>query len=191
VGRINWYPGRNHSFRFEYTPIRADFSRTFSGSLSFDDIALSASGSLRADLSIDYLRMGWVWQFFNCADDRIKLGTLVELKGADIDASLKTGTGTLLAERGRETVLVGYPAIGVALDLYPHRMINLFGEIDGIVIGNLGKTIEWEAGIRFRPTRYMSVIAGYRWLHLEWIWTDDRHLRLDVKGPYTGLSVGF
>jgi hypothetical protein len=191
-GRITYYATPNHRFRADYTPLKYSVSRTLAEArTTILGQTFTSSARIRGHLDIDYLKLGWIWQFLNTPDNVFKLGTLVEITGADLSYRLLGAVNGSSVTRSSDQYTIGYPAVGLAMDLNPHRMFNIFMEASGIVLGDLGNTIEMEAGVKLLLHRNLTVTGGYRYLDIHYKGLSRHNLRLTAAGPFGGLTLRF
>ncbi len=133
--------------------------------------------------------MGWVWQFIDIGKGTVKLGTLVEGKGFWVKASLEA-PDLLSPVKESKRVLFGLPTIGVAFDINPHKIVNIFGEVSGLSAGSYGYTYDAEAGIKLIPVEFLSIIAGYRIFDVKAKDNSD-FAKLRFHGPFAGATLRF
>ncbi len=188
-GRFTWYPGQNSKIRFAYTQISYDGDKRVQETIEFAGETYTVGARVISDLDLQYLRFGWIWQFINTRNGAFKLGTIVEGKLAWIDASLKAPDETP-AVNETEDLWGGLPTIGLAVDINPHRIINIFGEVSGITAGKYGYFIDGEAGIKLIPIRNVSIIGGYRLFDIK-VKDDPDFAKLRIGGFFSGLTVRF
>ena len=186
-GRLTWYTGDNSRIRFAYVHIKYSGDEVLSRTIQFNGTTYSANAPVSSDLSLDYLRLGWIWQFINLGNGTFRLGTIVEVKGLFARASIDAPT---LGVGSRESIAVPLPTVGAVLDLKLHRMVGVFAELSGITAGKYGSFIDGEAGVKFAPTKNLAVVGGYRGFRVNAENNSD-YIKMTVQGPYLGATLRF
>ena len=187
-GRLTFWPGRNHRIRLAYTRLQFDGDETLARTITFSGTTFSASSRVTTDLDIHYARIGWIWQPLTIPD-LLKFGGLVDVKGAVVDASLRTRGASPEVKRSA-SVPFALPTLGLALDVTPLPMLQLFAEVSGLPAGGLGHVVDAEAGVRFVPIRFFTLLAGYRILDIRAEEGGDS-AKLRLHGPFVGASLRF
>ena len=82
------------------------------------------------------------------------------------------------------------PTLGLAIDIVPHRAVEIFIEGSGLDAGDRGSMFDVEAGVRVFPLANLGLLASYRILDLR-LDDDPDYARLRIEGPFVGLSVRF
>lgn len=178
----------NHKIRLAYTHMFSEGDTTLERTVTFAGATFNASTRVVSELEIHYGQLGWIWQPI-AIPGLLKVGPMIELKGIQLDASIETRDANP-AIREDKNLGVVLPTIGAALDITPHRLIHLFAEASGIPAGTLGYLIDAEAGIRFIPWTFFSIVAGYRFFEVR-VEHDDDFGEARLNGPFVGLSVRF
>lgn len=187
--RFSWYFAKNNKLRLTYSNIAYSGDKVISEEIVFDGETYEVGGRVITDLDIQYFRLGWIWQFISTDDGVFKLGSILEAKIFSIDASLE--------ERGEsveesEEVTGGLPTIGLAADINPHKMVNLFAEISGMTFGDYGEMYDAEIGARFIFLENYSIIANYRIFKIDVEDDeDDDYVDIEISGPSIGASIRF
>jgi hypothetical protein len=187
--RLTWYTGKNSRIRAAYTQGEYDRDESLRRTIIFNGKIYPAGTQVLTDLDIRYLKIGWAWQFINIGEGVLKIGTLIEGMGFWVDGSLEAPTLSPPVKES-EDFLLALPTIGLALDLRPHKMLNIFAEGSGIYAGNYGHVYDCEAGIKLIPIKLLSILGGYRILEFKGE-HDDEHIKIRIHGPFVGLTVRF
>jgi hypothetical protein len=185
--RLTWYTGKNSRIRIAYTQLDYDGDANLQKTILFDGTTYDVGARVVTDLDIKYASLGWAWQFINIDNGFFKLGTLIEAKGFWTAATLEAPD---LAIREKEKFTFVLPTIGAALDLNPHKMLNIFAEGSGLYAGNYGYMYDVEAGVKLIPIKILSIKGGYRLLEFEAEHHDD-FAKVRVHGPFVGVTVRF
>ena len=122
-GRVIWHTGPNSRVRFAYTDVEYSGDINITRDIQFGGKTYNVGARVESSLDVTYLRLGWIWQFINLAEDTIKLGGLLEVKGILADIALSAPS---LSISESEEFVGAAPTIGVTLDINPIEKINLF-----------------------------------------------------------------
>ncbi|MHC4944007.1 MAG: porin family protein [Planctomycetota bacterium] len=185
-GRLKWFTGDNSWIRFEYIPIDYDSDELITRTFTFNGNIYPVNTRVITDLELEYMRLGWGWQFI-AIGDTFKAGTLLEAKGYLIDASLDAPDVNIHDSDSFDIVL---PTVGLVANFTPLEMLEIFGEASGISAGSYGWSVDAEAGVKFVPIEMVTIFAGYRYLTFD-LEVDDDEADVDLTGPYAGVSVRF
>ena len=186
--RFTWYTGKNSKIRLAYTQVDYDGEANLQRTILFNGTTYNVGTRVLTDLDIKYGRIGWVWQFINIRDI-VKFGTLLEAKVFRFKGSLDA-PDLVPAIKQTESFTFGLPTIGVALDINPHKMLNIFAEGSGLPAGNYGYIYDVEAGIKLIPVKTLSIIGGYRLLEFK-AEEDEDFAKARLHGPFVGVTVRF
>jgi hypothetical protein len=187
--RLTWYTGPKSKIRLAYTQVGFEGDENVDRTIEFRGQTYTIGSRVETDVKVKYLRLGWAWQFIDIGEGTVKLGTLLEVKGVWAKASLEA-PDVILPVRESKTFLFGLPTLGVALDINPHKMVNIFGEISGLPAGNYGYMYDAEAGIKLIPVKFLSVIVGYRIFDVKAKDNSD-FAKLRFYGPFAGATLRF
>jgi hypothetical protein len=187
--RLTWYIGPKSKIRAAYTQVSYDGDTNLQETIEFNGQTYNTGTRVETDLDIKYLRLGWAWQFINVGKGKVKLGTLVEGKIFWIKGSLEAPDLSSPVKESEKFVF-GLPTIGLAFDLNPHRMWNIFAEGSGMYAGSYGYTYEAEAGIKLIPIKILSILGGYRILEFKGK-VEEAHAKARIYGPFVGVTVRF
>jgi hypothetical protein len=185
-GGLEWRHGRS-LVRFEYTPIDYSGDRTVSRTIVFQGRPFTVGTRVVSELQVRHLQLSWSYQFVDVHDGWFRIGPMVETDGFLMKGSLAAPD---LGFGQTEDLNAGLPTVGLAMDIRPHRAIDVYGRVAGMQAGGYGYFVGSDSGIRVRAWRYVVVTAGYRTfnLHVEDS-SDFAHLRL--RGPYVGAGFRF
>ena len=186
-GRFTWYINDSNRIRLAYTELDYSGDTVLQRNIQFKGQTYTVGAPVSSDIDLEYLRLGWIWQFLNADNGMFRLGTLLEIKGFSAKTNVQAPT---LGISESEKIMAPLPTVGLALDINPHKMIDIFAEISGVTAGNYGSLIDGEAGVKFKPTKNVSLVAGYRIFSIDAKDNSD-YFRMDVKGPFFGATVRF
>jgi hypothetical protein len=82
------------------------------------------------------------------------------------------------------------PTLGSALDINPHKIVNIFAEVSGMYAGEYGSFLDGEAGVKIIPIKNLSVLGGYRIFYLK-AEDDSDFAKLKISGPFVGATLRF
>ncbi len=188
-GRFTWHTGPHSKLRLAYTQVAYSGDKNIERTIEFDGQTYPVGTRVITDLDVIYLRLGWAWQFINIADDKVKFGTLLEAKGFLVDISLDA-PNLIPPVKESEKFVGGLPTVGVALDINPHKIVNIFAEASGIHAGEYGYFLDGEAGVKIIPIRNVSVLGGYRIFHFKGE-DDPDFAKLKISGLFVGATLRF
>jgi hypothetical protein len=187
--RLTWYTGPKSRIRLAYTQAGFEGDENIDRTLEFRGQTYTVGTRVETDVKVRYLRVGWVWQFIDIGKGVMKLGTLLEGKGVWAKASLEA-PDLIFPVKESKRILFGLPTVGVALDINPHKMVNIFGEVSGLPAGSYGYMVDAEAGIKLIPVKFLSVIVGYRIFDMRAKNNPD-FAKLRFYGPFAGATLRF
>ena len=184
--RLTFATSLNSKLRLAYLQGGFDGETTLGQSIQFSGTTFAANTRVETDLDLYYGRIGWTWQF-PVVPGVFKLGPQVELKGVVVDATVRSrGAGI----RESAVLPMAFPTLGAMLNVTPIAWLDIFAEVSGMTFGSLGHVVDAEAGLRFIPIRFLTLSAGYRVFDVR-IELDDDFARLDLTGPFIGVSFRF
>jgi len=185
--RITLNLGENHRLRASYTPISYSGDHNLIKTIIFSDTTYNIGTRVITDLDIQYITLGWAWQFVNIGNGTLKLGPVVDLKGFIFDASLQAPALGVDESAGAPA---GFPTIGLALDVNPRDKVNIFAEVTGVYAGKYGYFADGEAGLKLIPIKNLSISGGYKILKLDAEY-EESFLKLRIGGPFVGAALRF
>lgn len=187
--RLIWHTGSNSWLRVAYTHL--DYSGTnpsLSRTITFNGQQFNASTSVSSQLKINYVSVGWAWQFLHIANI-VKFGPLLQAKGFFIDASMDDPD---LAINESKNVAFGLPTVGAALDVNPPVIpVSVFAEFSGMTLGKYGHLYDTEAGLKVSPPiPFLYLEGGYRIFELVGHYNANS-VDVRIKGPFVGARLAF
>jgi hypothetical protein len=186
--RLTFWTGPNSRIRLAYLYGKFEGDTILEQTIQFNGTTFTANSRVESEVEVHYGRLGWAYMF-PIVPGIFKVGPLLELKGVFIDAELKAdAAGSSVRESAK--LPIGFPTIGLMVNLTPHRILEIFGEASGIPFGNLGYVIDAEAGLRVVPVRWLTIGAGYRFLDVR-VGDDDDFGKLRLSGPFVSVSARF
>ena len=188
-GRLTWATGPRSRVRLGYLEVGYAGDATVTRTIEFGGETYTVGTRVVTALDKQYARLGWTWQFVETAGGAFRFGTLLELKALAIDARLAAPD---LADPVREAESLDgiLPTLGIAIDVVPHRGVEIFIAGAGLDAGDRGSMFDAEAGIRVFPLANLGLLASYRVLDLR-LDDDPDYAKLRIEGPFFGLSLRF
>jgi hypothetical protein len=191
--RFRWQFAPKHALVLRYVGLDYSGSDFVAKPLLFDGGLAGIFNTVKADLSLDYGRIGWRWSVVGEAGADFKLDTILDVAILSADASYERYS--LLnpffpADDDDVGGTIALPLIGLAADLKVMSHLEIFGELSGMYLGNYGSMLDLEAGARILLGDSFTLSAGYRLLDVDAEY-DDEDGNLDFSGPFVGVSVRF
>ena len=198
-GRFIWNIGPGSLIRLFYTQAKFKGGQTVTRAIDFNGKTYTAGTAVSSKLDLQYFGLGWLWQFLNMDDEKIKLGTILEIKGVAGKASLDAPS---LAFSESEDFIGALPTAGLALELSPFKETRpykkesswknskFYAEASGMSAGEYGYFIDAEVGLKLAPNKYFSLNGGYRYVSLK---AEDEpdYAKIELKGPFVGATLRF
>ena len=104
----------------------------------------------------------------------------------EIDMETESGQSTGVRNKSFEV----YIDLGIYHMLLPY----LTGGLEAAFSRNLSLSgiTEWGFVLKFRPSRHMEIMGGYRWFKYDYFTTDyDSGIIVELNGPFIGLNLPF
>ena len=180
VGRATLSWG-NHRFSFDYTPLEFTGDRVISRTLSFNGRTYTFGTRVASTLDVNHLQLGWTYHF-HLLDRMVKFGPMVEAHGFLMSGELRAPDFNV---DSKEDLSVGLPTVGLSVEISPLKLFDIYGCASGMGAGDYGHFIRSEAGVRFRPIRFVQLSAGYKTFNLRVAESND-FSRLHLRGPFVG-----
>jgi hypothetical protein len=187
--RLTWYTGKNSKIRIAYTQVGYDGDTNLQRTIVFNGTTYNVGTRVVTDFDIRYVRLGWAWQFINIGNGTVKLGTLLEGMGFWGKVAIEAPDLAAPIKESAEYVF-GLPTLGIALDINPHKILNIFAEGSGMTAGSYGYVYDAEVGIKLIPIKILSIMGGYRIMEFR-VESDDDFVKTRVHGPFVGVTVRF
>jgi hypothetical protein len=172
---------------FTYTPIEYSADQNVNRTISFRGRQYTIGTRVVSDLEVRHLQLTWTWQFIHAENDKFRLGPVIETDGFLMHGALAAPN---LGFSEQEDLSIGLPTVGLALDLKPHRRIDIYGQVAGMKIGGYGYFVGSDSGIKIYAWRHLLFTAGYRTFNLHVDHAPD-FARLQLRGPFAGAGFRF
>ncbi len=185
--RVSYQATSRSKIRLSY--VQMDFSgeKTLAQALSFGGRTFAVGSRVETGLDAELIRLAWIRQMIN--KEYFQIDGIVEVKGLSLVVNMHVPS-TEVNQRDTSTLVV--PTVGVAVNVKPFSVINVFGEVTGLYIdqGEYGYTYDAEAGIRIIPFEHVNIIGGYRVLKINLEDAPD-FAKLRLEGPFISVVVRF
>jgi len=179
----------NERIKLRLTDTSGEFSQDIPEGkiVDFENFQLVGPDQVRsiADItmaSISYGRIGEVLRdnFF------ISAFAGISRTNFEIDMESESGQSTGVRNKSFE--------VYVDLGLYHLLLPYLSAGLEAAFSRNLSLTgiTEWGVVLKFRPSKHMEIIGGYRWFKYDFFTTDyDSGIIVELNGPFIGLELPF
>jgi hypothetical protein len=188
-GKFTWYLNPTNRLVLSYGQTQYKGDKVVERTIQFGGKTYTVGTRVLSQLDLKYLSLGWNWQFFQAEGGRFKLGTILELKNFWADASLDA-PNLVPPVKESTSFTAPLPAVGLSMNIYPHRRFEIYGQVSGMFAGNWGYFLEAEAGIKFFPLEFLSVTGGYKLLEVE-AKKDPDSAKVNLSGPFIGATLRF
>jgi len=187
--RLTFHPSPRTLLRLSRVPLSYAGDQVVSRSISFGGETFTVSTRVASRLEMDYVRAAFGWQFLSSADNRFRIGPIIEARGFEGDASL-SAPDLVAVPSVVETFEAAFGSAGLIFDLEPTDRVHFFGEFGILVGSDKGDQTDFEMGARVKLWSALHLIAGYRSIDFK---LDDApdFADLSMDGAFLGLSARF
>jgi hypothetical protein len=187
LGGFTWQRGRSR-LRFEYTPIEYSGDQNVTRTVFFASRQYTAGTRVVSNLQVQHLQLSWSYQFIHVREGKFRLGPVTELNGFLMRGTL-AAPDLATPFHQTEDLKTGIPTVGLAMDIQPHRNIDIYGQVSGMTAGSYGNFVSSDSGVKVRWKRLLFT-GGYRTFNLNVNTSQDfAHFRL--RGPFVGAGFAF
>lgn len=179
----------NERIKIRFTKASGEFSRDIPDGkiVDFEDFQLTGPDHVTAmtdvtTAAVSYGRIGEALRnnFFMSAFAGISRTNF------EIDMESESGLTTGVRNRSFEV----YADLGLYHLLAPYLTAGLEAAFSRNL--SLSGITEWGAILKFRPSRHMEIIGGYRWFKYDFFSEDyDSGIIVELNGPFIGLDFSF
>ncbi len=179
----------NERIKIRFTKASGEFSRDIPDGkiVDFEDFQLTGPDHVTAmtdvtTAAVSYGRVGEALRnnFFMSAFAGISRTNF------EIDMESESGLTTGVRNRSFEV----YADLGLYHLLAPYLTAGLEAAFSRNL--SLSGITEWGAILKFRPSRHMEIIGGYRWFKYDFFSEDyDSGIIVELNGPFIGLDFSF
>ena len=187
-GGFTWQRGRS-KLRFEYTPIDYSGDQNVSRTVVFRGRQYTVGTRVVSELEVQHLQLSWAYQFISAHNGVFRLGPMIEADGFIMRGSLAApNLATPFSQS--EDLKAGLPTVGLALDIQPHRAVDIYGQVSGMQAGSYGYFVGSDSGVKVRTWKHLLLTAGYRTFNMHIESTPD-FARMRMRGPFVGAGFRF
>lgn len=186
--RFVWLPTDASSIRIGYTRLKFDGNRAVADDLLFRDVPFPAGDTVYSRLRADYYYIDWAIQV---GGDNFRIGPVFGIHGwtNKVEVVDRTADGHPGASRNFNNIT---PAVGLAVNWTPHKVISVFLDGSGMHQGAEGWHVDAEAGIKIYPIKNLGIVASYRRLEINNEKKNSGNfVKYSVRGPFVGFDVRF
>lgn len=168
------------NFRLGTTSLK--FGGTGSG--SFDYNGQTFTGTITSNLDLSHTELALYYEVIDVGFD-LDLGVNIKFFDGNINI---TSAGTTTSDTFDETVPMFYAAVTVPI---PGTGFKLAGDLSTISYDDNSVT-DYFLRVRYETSFMLGVELGYRALKIDiQDTTDNQYAKIDAKGPYLALHLGF
>ena len=142
-----------------------------------------------SNLEVQHLQLGWSYQFINLGEGKFRLGPMAELNGFLMRGSL-AAPDLRRPFQQTEDLKAGIPTVGVAMDIQPHRNVDIYGQVSGMKAGSYGYFVGSDSGVKVRAWKHLLLTAGYRTFNLTREYVAGLRA-FAAAGPFVGAGFRF
>ena len=132
--------------------------------------------------SISYGRVG------EALRENFFLSAFAGISRTNFEIDMETESGQITGVRNKSFEV--YIDLGIYHMLLPY----LTGGLEAAFSRNLSLSgiTEWGFVLKFRPSKHMEIMGGYRWFKYDYFTTDyDSGIIVELNGPFIGLNLPF
>jgi len=191
--RLRWRFAKHHSFTAAYLGIDESADRAILRPFVLDDGVTAPFGALKADLNLDYFRLGWRWEIGGRKSDKFDLETILDVAIFDLEASYRHNGLFLpffLSSEDSVDETVAIPLIGLRAEGRPFKHLGIYGEVAGMIAGDYGDIVDLEFGVRGYLGKHLTLEGGYRYFSINGSDGDDE-ADVTLDGPFLGVGLRF
>ncbi|VAX25830.1 hypothetical protein MNBD_NITROSPINAE02-173 [hydrothermal vent metagenome] len=185
--KFKLFTGPKSDIRFNIVSFGYSGDNQLSKQITFEGESYLAGTRIKSSLDVIYYGVGWAWRFIGDEDGTVKFGTLVELKGISMNASLEAPD---LLQKGSASINALFPTFGLSFSAKAAEKLLIIAEATGISLGDSGYFVDADIGLRFYPIRNISVLGGYRIFNMD-AKDSQNFFKFNMSGPYLGASARF
>jgi len=179
----------NERIKIRFTQADGEFNQDIADGkiVDFEDFQLTGPDQVQAitDVtmtSISYGRIG------DALRENFFMSAFAGISRTNFEIDMKSESGLSTGVRNKSFEV--YVDLGVYHLLVPYFTAGL----EAAFSRNLSLTgiTEWGAILKFRPSKHMEIIGGYRWFKYDYFTTDyDSGITVELNGPFIGLDLPF
>ena len=179
----------NERVKFRYTSAKGDFTQDIADGkiVDFEDLQLVGPDQVQAitDISTASISYGRVDQTLR---DNFFMSAFAGISRTNFEIDMESASGSSSSVRNKSF------EVYVDLGIYYLPLPFLSAGLEAAFSRNLSLSglTEWGAVARFRPSKHMEIIGGYRVYKYDYFTTDyDSGITVELNGPFIGLDIQF
>lgn len=155
--------------------------------VDFEDFQLEGPDNVSsvADITVASISYGRVGAALR---EKFFLSAFAGISRTNFEIDMETESGQSTGVRNKSFEV--YIDLGIYRLLLPY----LTGGLEAAFSRNLSLSgiTEWGFVLKFRPSRHMEIMGGYRWFKYDYFTTDyDSGIIVELNGPFIGLNLPF
>ena len=187
--RFNVRTGEAGRVRFAFGRLDFEGVGTVDRPVFWQGAFFQAGTDVASTLRQQYYRAEWIGQFIRLGDGVFRAGPILGVHVWKAKVRLASDT---IPDGVRETFNNIAPAVGLAVDFQPHRVVDFFVEASGFDQSAAGWHLDAEGGVRLYFSRNVGAVVSYR--HLEFDAEDTaspNFAKWKARGPFAGVNIRF
>ena len=179
----------NERIKIRFTHASGEFSQDIPEGkiVDFEDFYLTGPDQVSAmtevtTASISYGRVGQALR------ENFFVSAFAGISRTNFEIEMESESGLTTDVRSRSFEV--YVDLGVYHMFVPYLTAGLEAAFSRNL--SLSGITEWDAILKFRPSKQMEIIGGYRWFKYDYFTTDyDSGIIVELNGPFIGLELSF
>ena len=179
----------NERIKIRFTKAGGEFTRDIPEGkiIDFEDFQLTGPDQITAmtdvtTAAISYGRIG------EALRNNFFMSAFAGISRTNFEIDMESESGLASGVRNRSFEV--YADLGIYHLLTPYLSAGLEAAFSRNL--SLSGITEWGAILKFRPSRHMEIIGGYRWFKYDYFTPDyDSGIIVELNGPFIGLDLSF
>jgi hypothetical protein len=179
----------NKRIKLRLTDASGEFSQDIPEGkiVDFEDFQLVGPDQVSsvADITVASISYGRVGEALR---ENFFLSAFAGISRTNFEIDMETESGQITGVRNKSFEV--YIDVGIYHLLLPY----LSGGLEAAFSRNLSLSgiTEWGFVLKFRPSKHMEIMGGYRWFKYDYFTTDyDSGILVELNGPFIGLNLPF
>ncbi|MBT8128585.1 MAG: hypothetical protein KJP10_01255 [Gammaproteobacteria bacterium] len=179
----------NKRIKLRLTDASGEFSQDIPEGkvVDFEDFQLLGPDQVSsvADITVASISYGRVGEALR---KNFFLSAFAGISRTNFEIDMETESGQITGVRNKSFEV--YIDLGIYHLLLPY----LTGGLEAAFSRNLSLSgiTEWGVVLKFRPSKHMEIMGGYRWFKYDYFTTDyDSGIIVELNGPFIGLNLPF
>jgi len=179
----------NERIKIRFTQASGEFSQEIADGkiVDFEDFQITGPDQVSAvtnvtTASISYGRIG------DALRENFFMSVFGGISRSNFEIDMETESGLSTGVRNKSFEV--YADLGVYYLLVPYLTAGLEAAFSRNL--SLSGVTEWGMILKFRPSKHMEIMGGYRWFKYDYFTTDyDSGIIVELNGPFIGLDLPF